>query len=208
MTMISDQILITWANYDILINIIQGMLQQQNIMLYNLNSADGYGFALIPVNQYGAPAEQVQELIDGMLINPLPLPAPRIITSSTDPMNRCAVPQEKVEALLAVMKTASGQFPMPQIITAASDSNGTIMPDGTTIISYNEGVMFEANANKGFEVGNWYVDDEVVQEGGSMFALKDVVTNHNVTVTFIEIGSRPIQEPAPVELAPPLEEVK
>src|SRR5207249_9838799 len=70
------------------------------------------------------------------------------------------------------------------LITSAADTNGTISPAGTQTVFEGDSVTFFASPNGGFIVHTWFVDDDIVQLGGSTFGITNVNSDRTVTVIF------------------------
>jgi hypothetical protein len=69
-------------------------------------------------------------------------------------------------------------------IISAAGSNGTVDPNGSTIVTYGSDLNLAADPNTGYQVDKWFVDGDDVQTGGDDFTLTDIQAEHAVQVTF------------------------
>jgi predicted nucleic-acid-binding Zn-ribbon protein len=72
-------------------------------------------------------------------------------------------------------------------IISSADANGSVNPIGSTIVNYDDSVVFTANPGTGYIVDTWSVDDVIVQTGGNTYTLSNIQTNHTVNVTFKQL---------------------
>ncbi len=77
------------------------------------------------------------------------------------------------------------EYLIPYVITATAGPNGDIDPSGNVSVGYYGGeVMFTAASNYCYVVDTWYLDDNSIQTGGTMYTLSDITADHTVYVTF------------------------
>lgn len=75
--------------------------------------------------------------------------------------------------------------PEPQLLIATwSGRNGTISED--QYVSIGGGVVLTATPDPGFQSDRWYVDGQMVKEGGNEYTLDNIQSSHSVGVTFKE----------------------
>jgi hypothetical protein len=72
-------------------------------------------------------------------------------------------------------------------ISASAGANGSIFPDGTTIVNYGDNQIFTATADLGYGVDTWWLDTNAVQFGGILYALNNVTQDHTLVVTFKQL---------------------
>ena len=95
--------------------------------------------------------------------------------------SNAAVTTITMDANYAIQANFSiNQYP----ITATSGPNGSIDPQGTIIVNYGASQDFNAIPNLGYEVNEWYLDSNSVQNGGATYTLSNITADHNVHVTF------------------------
>lgn len=71
-------------------------------------------------------------------------------------------------------------------ITASASAGGSIIPGGTFTKSYGENQLFTAVPNQGFVVAKWYVNADLVQNGGLTYNLVNIQQDSNVHVDFVQ----------------------
>jgi subtilisin family serine protease len=76
---------------------------------------------------------------------------------------------------------------IPFTVNASADANGGIKPTGEVTVYYGNDKQFTATANPGYQVAEWFVDGNSVQNGGATYTLEDVTADHTVYVTFKEL---------------------
>ncbi|MHC4566760.1 MAG: InlB B-repeat-containing protein [Planctomycetota bacterium] len=69
-------------------------------------------------------------------------------------------------------------------ITSSAGPNGTIDPNGSTIVTYGSDLELTADPNTGYQADTWFVDGNDVQTGGDSLTLTDIQADHTVEVTF------------------------
>ncbi len=69
-------------------------------------------------------------------------------------------------------------------IISAADPNGTVDPNGSTIVTYGSDLELTAIPGTGYQVDQWFVDGSEAQTGGDSFTLTDIQADHTVDVTF------------------------
>jgi len=79
---------------------------------------------------------------------------------------------------------AVGDPPVEYTITSAAGSNGTISPEGATVVTKGSDLEFTATPNTGYQVDTWSLDGVEAQTGGTSFTLTDIQASHTVDVTF------------------------
>jgi len=67
-------------------------------------------------------------------------------------------------------------------------NNGTVSPSTTQVVASGGSVPFTATPATGYTVDTWYVDGDAKQNGGISFTLSNVTNDHNVGVTFKQLG--------------------
>ena len=69
-------------------------------------------------------------------------------------------------------------------VTSSAGSHGTVDPDGETWVVSGSDLLFTATPEAGYEVDQWFVDDNAVQIGGTEYTLSAITEDHTVSVTF------------------------
>ncbi len=69
-------------------------------------------------------------------------------------------------------------------VTSAAGPNGTVSPDGVTVVTYGSNLELTATPDTGYQVDKWSVDGVEAQTGGDSFTLTDVKADHTADVTF------------------------
>jgi len=69
-------------------------------------------------------------------------------------------------------------------LTASSGPNGSIAPSGSVKVNGGASQSFVATPSAGYGIQQWMLDGAVVQNGGDIYTLTDVLTHHMVRVTF------------------------
>ena len=70
------------------------------------------------------------------------------------------------------------------IVTPISSPNGTINPNTSQSIQFGDSITFHATADTGYNINQWFVNDQWVQIGGSTYTLDRVTSNTTIKVTF------------------------
>ena len=68
-------------------------------------------------------------------------------------------------------------------ITASAGANGTISPNGATVVNYGGSISFTTTPSLGYQVGKFQVDGDSVSHGRTL-TLSNVTANHTVAVSF------------------------
>lgn len=68
-------------------------------------------------------------------------------------------------------------------IMASAGANGSVEPT-SVVVNYGVSQDFNAIPNLGYEVNEWYLDDNNVQSDGDTYTLSNITADHNVHVTF------------------------
>jgi hypothetical protein len=71
-------------------------------------------------------------------------------------------------------------------IIASAGANGLINPGGAVVVNYGGSQDFNAVPSTGYEVDEWYLDGNSVQNGSNTYSLSNITANHTVYVTFKE----------------------
>jgi alpha-tubulin suppressor-like RCC1 family protein/sugar lactone lactonase YvrE len=74
--------------------------------------------------------------------------------------------------------------PILSIVTPSAGANGTIFPSESQSMTYWDSLVFQAQPNEGYEVDQWLVNGEVVQEGGGDYVLVAPQSDQSIQVTF------------------------
>jgi hypothetical protein len=74
--------------------------------------------------------------------------------------------------------------PLEHEVTSSAGANGSISPDGTTVVSSGGDLSFTASPNTGYQVDAWSVDGAEAQAGGTDFTLTNIQADQSVDVTF------------------------
>lgn len=69
-------------------------------------------------------------------------------------------------------------------VTASAGANGSISPSGAQAVNGGGSISFTATPDSGYGVAQWLLDGNVVQDGGTVFALNNVSATHTLNVTF------------------------
>lgn len=70
------------------------------------------------------------------------------------------------------------------LVTPSAGSNGSISPSTLQEARAGANLDFTATPDAGYEVDSWYVDNGLVQTGGTSFSLSNITADHTVDVTF------------------------
>jgi hypothetical protein len=76
-------------------------------------------------------------------------------------------------------------------LTAASGENGSISPTGSQTVNRGNSPSFVATPNVGYGVYQWLLDGTVVQTGGDVYTVSNVLSDHSVQVTFAKTTLTP-----------------
>jgi hypothetical protein len=76
-------------------------------------------------------------------------------------------------------------------LTATSGANGSISPTGSQTVNRGAGPSFVATPNVGYGVYRWLLDGTLVQTGGDVYTISNVLANHSVQVTFAKTTLTP-----------------
>lgn len=79
--------------------------------------------------------------------------------------------------------TAAGSYS----ISPSAGGNGAIFPNTVQSPGFNS-VTFTATPNSGYIVNQWILDGNLVQTGGTTYAISNITANHNLQVTFLVPG--------------------
>ncbi len=69
-------------------------------------------------------------------------------------------------------------------VSASAGLNGVIAPSGDITKDYGSYQLFTAIPDTGYEVDQWLVDGNSVQNGGATYTLSNVTASHTLTVSF------------------------
>jgi hypothetical protein len=69
-------------------------------------------------------------------------------------------------------------------LTVSSGPNGSIAPTGSVQVNSGASQNFVATPSANYGIYQWMLDGSVVQSGGDLYTLSNVVANHTVRVTF------------------------
>jgi hypothetical protein len=75
------------------------------------------------------------------------------------------------------------------IISASSGENGYITPYGDVLVKHGDDQTFVFTADIGYDVSSITVDGSFVKSYSTTYTFYNVVTNHNITVSFSEEGT-------------------
>ena len=73
-------------------------------------------------------------------------------------------------------------------ICSESGSYGNVNPNGSNFSLKGTSKNFTAIPDSGYEVDHWYLDTDIVQDGGNTYTLYDIQESHSVYVTFKSSG--------------------
>jgi hypothetical protein len=86
----------------------------------------------------------------------------------------------------------------PQLsVVSGAGPNGSVAPSGSLRLAWTQEVSFVASPASGYAVHQWWLDETVVQNGGTTFVLSAVREPHTVLVTFVPYA--PAEPPPPEE---------
>ena len=74
--------------------------------------------------------------------------------------------------------------PVTYTVTSSAGKNGSISPNGPEAVTAGGNITFNAAPAGDYQVNQWLVNGTVVQTGGSVYTLQNVITNNAVVVTF------------------------
>jgi hypothetical protein len=104
----------------------------------------------------------------------------------------CSVPDGSSTANTDVTNIAVTCVVIPTFtLTASSGPNGSIAPTGSVKVNSGASQSFVATPSAGYGIQQWILDGAVVQKGGDVYTLTDVLTNHLVRVTFAQTTLTP-----------------
>ncbi|MHC4344820.1 MAG: InlB B-repeat-containing protein [Planctomycetota bacterium] len=87
--------------------------------------------------------------------------------------------------LLNADPTLQANFEVNQyVVTGMADANGSINPEGDTLVNHGDSLVFAASPDPGYWVDRWFLDDNEVQVGGISYTLSNITADHTVLVTF------------------------
>ncbi len=72
-------------------------------------------------------------------------------------------------------------------VTPSAGANGSIDPANPVTVTYGSSQEFSAEPDVGYEVDAWYVNEDVVQMGGTAYTLSNIQADHTVHVTFSQL---------------------
>jgi RNase P/RNase MRP subunit p29 len=70
------------------------------------------------------------------------------------------------------------------VITPAGGANGAVTPSTAQTVNRGANLSFLATPNSGYGVYQWLLDGSVVQTGGDVYTLSNIIANHTVQVSF------------------------
>ncbi|RUR20295.1 DUF1566 domain-containing protein [Legionella sp. km535] len=77
-------------------------------------------------------------------------------------------------------------------ITPSANANGTISPAVPQAVNAGSSISFTASPNANFSVDQWFLDGNVVQNGGTVYQLSNIQGNHTIEVTFNQTTLSPL----------------
>ncbi|UCG58297.1 MAG: PASTA domain-containing protein, partial [Phycisphaerales bacterium] len=75
--------------------------------------------------------------------------------------------------------------PVQHTITASAGPGGYVSPTGTITKGHHENQQFVATPETGYRVKRWYLNGSVAQDGGNVYTLNDIDSDHVVLVSFM-----------------------
>jgi len=69
-------------------------------------------------------------------------------------------------------------------VVPSTDGNGTVSPSAAKTVTYGAAILYTAVPSTGYSVGIWALDGALVQTGGTTYTLRNITTNHSISVTF------------------------
>lgn len=73
-------------------------------------------------------------------------------------------------------------------VTPSAGANGSISPSTPQSVNGGGNINFVATPDSGYAVDQWRLDGNVVQSGGSVYALTNVAASHTVAVSFAQVA--------------------
>lgn len=115
------------------------------------------------------------------------------VTVSAQPSGQtCSVADGASTAKSDVTDIAVTCITIPRFtLTVSSGSNGSVAPTGTIQVNSGANQSFVATPSASYGVYQWMLDGSVVQSGGDIYTLSNVLTNHTVRVTFAQTTLTP-----------------
>ena len=102
------------------------------------------------------------------------------LSSSINPVN---FKTEKYANITAIFREKT------YIISASSKENGSITPDGDVPVKHGDDQTFIFTADTGYDISSITFDGSFVKSYSTTYTFYNVVTNHNITVSFSEEGT-------------------
>ena len=115
------------------------------------------------------------------------------VTVSAQPVSeRCSVADGANTAITDVTDIVVSCATIPTFtLTAASGVNGSIAPTGSIKVNSGDSQSFVATPSPSYGIYQWMLDGAVVQTGGDVYILSNVLANHSVRVTFAQTTLTP-----------------
>ncbi|CAM2820104.1 InlB B-repeat-containing protein [Legionella worsleiensis] len=79
-------------------------------------------------------------------------------------------------------------------VLSVAGANGAITPAGPLLVNEGSSLAFTATPNANFGVDQWFLDGNVVQNGGVSYQLNNIQANHTVEVTFNQTTLSPLTQ--------------
>ena len=115
------------------------------------------------------------------------------VTVSAQPAGQtCSVADGSSTATTNVTDIAVSCVTIPRFtLTVSSGPNGSIAPTGSVQVNSGASQNFVATPSASYGIYQWMLDGAVVQTGGDVYTLSNVLANHSVRVTFAQTTLTP-----------------
>jgi len=110
------------------------------------------------------------------------------VTVSAQPAGEtCSVADGSSTAMADITDIVVSCATIPMFtLTATSGANGSIAPTGSIKVNSGGSQSFVATPGASYGIYQWMLDGSVVQTGGDVYILTNVLANHTVRVTFAQ----------------------
>lgn len=94
--------------------------------------------------------------------------------------------------------------PIQYTVTPSAGANGAISPAVPQMVNFGTSMTFTATPNAYFAVDQWFLDGNVVQNGGTTYQLNAIQADHTIEVTFNQTTLTPLTSNLTLSINSPL----
>ncbi|KTD30941.1 hypothetical protein Lmor_3048 [Legionella moravica] len=94
--------------------------------------------------------------------------------------------------------------PLEYTVTPIAGANGAIVPAVPQVVNPGSSILFTASPDSNFGVDQWFLDGNVVQNGGTTYQLNTINSNHTIEVTFSQTTLSPLTQNLALSINSPL----